>query len=229
MTRGPSIIVENWEGKSNCEENYAKYKEMGLYRNLATVWITPTRGTMQTKVAFNWMGIAGGFNQPLAKMCIEGCEVGAAYNYAIKEILANPGLKNFQYILTVEEDNTAPPDALHKLYQSIQEYDAVSGLYWTKGAGGAPQIWGNGDPSNFIPQTPLPETIQRCSGVGMGFCLFRIAMLRDPRFECGAWFRTAEGCTQDLYFWKKAAPFGFKCAVDTRVKVGHVDVEGVIW
>ena len=229
MPRGPAIIVENFEGSNNTPENYAKYKEMGLYRNLATVWVTPTRGTMQTKVAFNWMGIAGGFNQPLCKVCVEGCEVGAAYNFAIKEILANPALKNFQYLLTVEEDNTAPPDGLHKLYQSIQEYDAVSGLYWTKGPGGVPQIWGDGNPASFVPQTPLVDKIQRCSGIGMGFALFRLEMFRHKDFDYGAWFCTKDGCTQDLYFWKKAAPLGFKCAVDTRVRCGHVDSEGVIW
>ena len=231
MVRGPAIIVENWEGKNNSPERYEQFKKMGAYRNLATIWVTPTRGTMQTKIAFNWMSIASGFNQALAKICIEACEVGEAYNYAIKEILANPALKTFQYLLTVEEDNTAPPDGLHKLYESIQEYDAVGGLYWTKGPGGVPMIWGDPkDPNSFAPQPVMPETIQRCNGLGMGFTLFRLDMFKNPGFEYGAWFKTGNGMTQDLYFFKNAAKLGYKCACDTRVRVGHVDVEsGDIW
>jgi len=233
--KGPAIIVENWEGKNNSPENYERFKKLGTYRNLNTIWVTPTRGTMQTKVAFNWMNIAGGFNQGLAKIMIEACEVGAAYNYAIKEILANPGFKSFPYMLTVEEDNTAPPDGLHKLFESIQEYDAVCGLYWLKGPGGCPQIWGDGKSDNFAPQAPIADTIQKCSGIGMGFALWRLDMFRHPGFTYGEWFKTAatveEGgpCTQDLYFCRNATKLGFKFAVDTRVKCGHVDSEGVIW
>jgi hypothetical protein len=33
--------------------------------------------------------------------------------------------------------------------------------------------------------------------------------------------------TQDLYFFNQALPLGYKFAVDTRVKVGHYDLDGV--
>lgn len=227
----PRIIIENWEGKNNTEERYKKYKELGLYRNLATIWVTPTRGKTLTKIAFNWMNVIGGFNQALVKFCVECMEVGAAYNFALKEIFANPQFKNFQYLFTVEEDNTVPPDALIKLYESIQEYDAVSGLYWLKGPDGVPQIWG--DPltkDNFVPQKPIPDTIQRCNGIGMGCALWRLDMFKNPGFTYGEWFKTGNGMTQDLYFCKNATALGYKFAVDTRVKVGHVDMEsGDIW
>ena len=234
--RAPSIVVENWSGQNNTEERYAAYKKMGAYRNLSTVWITPTRGTMQTKVAFNWLQVAGGFNQPLVRMCVEGCEVGAAYNYAIKEVLNNPGLKDYKYILTVEEDNTAPPNGLQLLYESIQEVDGVSGLYWTKGPGGCPQIWGDIKGTiNFVPQTPIPDSLQRCWGIGMGFSLYRMDMFRNPGFVWGEWFKTCTNddlkgvATQDLYFCTNAAKLGYKFAVDTRCKVGHCDNSGILW
>ena len=236
MPKGPQIIVENWEGKHNCPERYEAFKKLGAYRNMNTICVIPTRGTMLTRVALSWMHIAGGFNSAFVKMLVEGCEVGAAYNYAISMILNTPSLQNFPYLLTLEEDNTPPYDGLQKLLESIQEYDAVSGLYWTKGPGGVPQIWGDPATNDFVPQPPLPNTLQRCNGIGMGFALWRMEMFKDPKFVQGEWFKTAatpeEGgpCTQDLYFWRKAKELGYRCAVDTRVRVGHVDqTSGEIW
>ena len=225
------IIVENWEGQHNTPARYEKYREMGLYRNLATVWFTPSRGTIPAKVVANWMALTGGFNQPLVKMFGIGQEVAAAYNNALIQILSNPAVSKFQYLLTVEEDNTPPQNGLLLLYESIQEYDWVSGLYWLKGPDGPPQIWGDPkNPTNYSPQAPIPDTIQRCNGTGMGFALWRLDMFKDPRFTFGEWFKTGDGMTQDLYFAKKAGELGFKCAVDTRCKVGHLDYDSdVIW
>lgn len=235
MAKGPQIIIENWEGKNNTPERYEAFKKMGLYRNMNTVCVIPTRGKMLTKVALSWMHIAGGFNSAFAKIIVEACEVGAAYNYALSMILSSPQLSNFPYLLTLEEDNTPPQDGLQKLLESIQEYDAVSGLYWLKGPNGCPQIWGDPNTDQFVPQPPLINAIQRCNGIGMGFALFRLDMFRNPGFIQGEWFKTAalpeEGgpCTQDLYFWKNAKKLGYRCAVDTRVRVGHCDESGEIW
>ena len=236
MAKGPQIIIEEWTGKHNTPERYEAFKKMGLYRNMNTICVIPTRGKMLTKVALSWMNVSGGFNSAFPKVMIEACEVGAAYNYALTMILSNPAFQAYPYMLTLEEDNTPPPDGLHKLLESIQEYDAVSGLYWLKGPNGPPQIWGDPNTDQFVPQPPLINTIQRCNGIGMGFALFRLDMFKNPGFTQGEWFKTAltpeEGgpCTQDLYFWKNARKLGYRCAVDTRVRVGHVDQEsGDIW
>lgn len=229
------IIIENYEGKHNTPERYAEWSKLGAYRDLSTVWITPTRGTMGTRVAFSWMSVMGGFNQPLVKVIAEGVEVGEAYNKMLTQILSTPAFAKFKYILTVEEDNTPPPDGLHKLYQSIQEYDAVGGLYWLKGESGCPMIWGDvASPGTFAPQAPKVDTVQPCNGLGMGFTLFRLDMFKDPGFEFGKWFVTkadkSGAMTQDLYFFSNAAKLGYKFACDTRVKVGHYDhVTGNIW
>lgn len=231
----PTVVIENYEGKNNSPEKYQRYKEMGFYRNLNTVWITATRGVIPSRVVPSWMAVIGGFNAAMVRIFSERQEVGHAYNNAIVQILSNPQLANFPYILTVEEDNTPPHDGLLKLYESIQEYDGVSGLYWTKGEDGVPQIWGDpASPNTFSPQKPIPNTIQRCNGIAMGFSLYRTEIFRNPGFEFGAWFKTvSEGSgvmTQDLYFCKKATELGYKFAVDTRVKVGHLDpASGVIW
>jgi hypothetical protein len=236
MISGPKIVIENFEGKNNLPERYESFRQMGTYRNLNTICVIPTRGKMLTKVALSWMNLAGGFNSAMVRMMVEGCEVGAAYNYALKVILTEPTLQKFPYILTLEEDNTPPPDGLQKLLTSVQEYDAVSGLYWLKGSGGCPQIWGDPkQPGTFAPQLPIPDSLQRCNGIGMGFAIWRLDMFRNPGFTFGEWFKTAatppDGpCTQDLYFCKKAGELGYKFAVDTKVKVGHVDVEsGEVW
>lgn len=230
-----SIYIENYEGKLNTEARYEAWKELGLYRNLSTVWVTPTRGVMGTRVAFSWMNVMGGFNQPLCRMCVEGYEVGKAYNQALIQIFTSPALSKFKYMLTVEEDNTPPADGVLKLYQSIDKYDAVGGLYWTKGEEGVPMIWGDPkEPYTYVPQPPIKDTVQECNGLGMGFTLFRLDMFKDKGFEFGNWFKTVteigQVMTQDLYFFKRATELGYKFACDTRVKVGHFDVNsGTIW
>lgn len=229
------IYIENYEGLKNSPERYKSWEHLGLYRNLNTVWVTPTRGSCATRVAFSWMNVAGGPNSMLAKMCVEKMEVGKAYNEALITILSNPIFSRFQYMLTVEEDNTPPPDGLLRLFESIQKYDAVGALYWIKGEDGSPMIWGDPkEPGTFIPQAPKPDTLQECNGLGMGFTLFRLDMFRNPGFEFGNWFKTVgtatDFMTQDLYFFKKAQELGYKFAVDTRVRVGHLDTEtGVLW
>tara|TARA_R110000868_G_C10840093_1_gene759993 strand:+ start:265 stop:966 length:702 start_codon:yes stop_codon:yes gene_type:complete len=223
------IFIENYEGKNNTPERYEQWSKLGLYRNLSTIWVTPTRGTCSTRVAFSWMNVMGASNTALAKMCIEGFEVGEAYNQALVSILSNPALAKFQYMLTVEEDNTPPMDGLLKLYESIAEYDVVGGLYWTKGFDGVPMIWGDPkDKDSYVAQPPIENTLQQCNGLGMGFSLFRLDMFKNPGFEFGKWFKTIDekgkSMTQDLYFFRRAAELGYKFACDTRVKVGHFDI-----
>lgn len=229
------IYIENYEGRNNAPERYEAWAKLGLYRNLNTVWVTPTRGTCSTRVAFSWQNVMSAPNSALAKMCVEGMEVGKAYNEAIVSILTNPALSQFKYILTVEEDNSPPPDGLLKLYESIEKYDVVGGLYWIKGEGGAPMIWGDPkEPGTFVPQPVLKDTVQECNGVGMGFTLFRLDIFKNPGFEFGKWFETVgeKGSyqTQDLNFALKAHKLGYKFAVDTRVRVGHFDIQnGIFW
>lgn len=229
------IFIENYEGRNNNPERYAAWNKLGLYKNLGTIWITPTRGTCATGVAFSWMNVMGAPNNPLCKIRVERMEVGEAYNEAIVNILTSTSASKFPYILTVEEDNMPPPDGLLKLYESIQNYDVVGGLYWIKGEGGAPMIWGDPkEPYTYVPQTPIPDAVQETNGLGMGFTLFRSDIFRNPGFEFGKWFKTLSeknACmTQDLYFFKRAQELGYKFASDNRVKVGHYDAATeIIW
>jgi hypothetical protein len=204
----------------------------GTYRDLSTVAVIPTRGVIPVKIVQSWMGMATPMNQKFTRIFVEKMEVGHAYNAGVEMILANPVLSQWKYMLTIEEDNAPPPDGLLKLYESIDKFDAVSGLYWTKGDHGQPMIYGDPQsmPKSFIPQVPIPESDQACNGIGMGFALFRIDLFKKvPK----PWFRTLQemvpgqgmaAATQDLYFCQEAAKYGARFAVDNRVRVGHYDV-----
>jgi hypothetical protein len=122
----------------------------------------------------------------------------------------------------------------------MEQYDVVGGLYWTKGEGGQPMIYGDPavQPLNFIPQAPKAETIQPANGLGMGFNLFKISIFKDPKLP-QPWFQTlnhfvpgvgVKVYTQDLFFFENAGKAGYKFACDTRVRVGHLDPNtDVVW
>lgn len=231
----PQIIVPDNTGIHNTSDYSTRLEKEKTYRDLSTIIVCPTRGYISARIVQSWQGLIRPMNQKvIGPLFMENMEVGEAYNQVIKMILENKDLADFKFILTLEEDNAPPADGLMKLYENIDEYDAIGGLYWTKGEMGQPMCYGNPAemPLNFIPQNPQPDTITPCNGLGMGFTLFRMEMLKDKRFEYGSWFKTkqevvpgggAQMITQDLYFFQKAREMGYKFACDSRVKVGHYD------
>lgn len=238
----PQIVIPNYEGHNNnsLEESTNRLEKSKSYRDLSTIIICPTRGLITAKVVQSWMGLMRPMNQKvIGPLFAIGMEVGEAYNGMIEMILANPELSKWKYILTIEEDNMPPPDGLLKLYEHMDDFDVIGGLYWTKGEGGQPMIYGDPNvvPLNFIPQKPGGD-IQPANGLGMGFNLFKMDIFKDPKIE-KPWFKTLQeftpqvgvrSYTQDLYFYEKAGKAGYKFACDTRVRVGHYDVNmDVIW
>lgn len=236
----PKEFIEKTDGwhNDNMDSSIERIIKGNTYRDLSTIWITPTRGTLKCKVVSSWMAVMRPMNQPfLGPLFIEGDEVGVAYQKGFEMILDNPELSKWKYILTVEEDNLPPQDGVFKLYESIEKgYDCVAGIYWTKGEAGQPMIYGNPSimPRNFAPQAPLKEQLQHCNGLGMGFNLWRIDSLKEKLKDMPKpWFKTVQEkgnqFTQDLWFYNEAAKHGFKVACDTRVKVGHLDNNGIVW
>lgn len=179
-----------------------------------------------------------------AKTCVfaVGQEVGHAYNNVISNILNDPVLSTWQYILTIEDDNLPPPDAHIRLIESINSnggYDAVGALYWTKGDFQMPMAYGDPDDyaKNGVPDfRPLDvkEATKKgylvpCQGLAMGCTLWRMDLFRDIGYP---WFVTAadwspnkgaECYSQDLFFCKKAVMAGKRFACDCRIKVSHMD------
>jgi len=209
----------------------------GSWKRQRVVVILPTAAMIPAKVALSHWNLAFPPNNGVVRLLAMGDEVGVAYSQAIDQVLAHPDLKDWEYILTIEHDNMPPPDGVVKLIERMEqhpEFACIGGLYFTKGEGGVPQIWGDPkDPVlNFRPQPPdLNGGLVECCGTGMGFNLWRLSMFKDEKLR-RPWFKTLAGKdgegigTQDLYFWGDARKYGYRCAIDCSVKVGHYDFSG---
>lgn len=200
--------------------------------------VIPAGEMIPAKVALSHWNLAFPPNNGVCRILAQGMEVGDAYSTALEQILAHPELGQWEYVLTIEHDNMPPADGVVKLVEQLEnhpELSCVGGLYFTKGEGGVAQIWGDPkDPVvNFRPQPPdLNGGLVECCGTGMGFNLFRLKMFKDENLR-KPWFVTQvkEGTsTQDLYFWADARKYGYRCAIDCSVKVGHYDAStDTVW
>jgi hypothetical protein len=243
----PDLQLEGFNN-ANLKMAAGRIEKQGLYKNQSTVIVCPTMRMLPVPVVASWLQLLRPMNQKIAgPLLYDGYEVSAAYNGGVEAIIGQRGLDSFPYLLTIEHDNIIPRDGLIRLLESIDgsvdgnKYDAVGGLYWTKKLPeGYPIILGNPEetPRNFFVQVPKEDTVQPCNGMGMGFTLWRLSMFREGKIE-KPYFAAREELsgveemvrqTQDIHFFDKALDAGYKFAVDTRVKVGHLDMEsGVIW
>lgn len=212
-------------------------------RDLSTVIIIPSRDRLfHHRVVSSWQGLIAPMNQARANIFCIGHEVGVAYNQMIEMILAHPVMSKWKYVLTLESDNLPPPDAHIRLLETIEagKWDAVSGLYFTKGDINQPMCYG--DPEVYrqtghlaFEPRPVGLALQNghvleCNGIAMGCSLYRMQLFREVP---PPWFVTVSdviegkgpiGFTQDLYFCERAKRMGKRFAVDMRVRVGHLDV-----
>jgi len=230
------VGLESGVHNADLEKSGQRIIEGGSWKKQRVIMIIPAGKTIPTKVYLSHCGLIFPPNNGSYRMAAIGLEVGEAFSNAISDILAHPELSQWEYILTIEHDNIPQPDALVKILAQMEkhpEYSCIGGLYWTKGEGGVPQIWGDPkDPVlNFRPQAPDPNGgLVECCGTGMGFNVWRLSMFKDEKLR-KPWFKTLNGSegggvgTQDLYFWGDARKRGYRCAIDCSVKVGHYDLE----
>jgi len=231
---------------------FEKVKHMpgSTWRDNSTLVIIPSREPfVHHKVVTALQQLIAPMNSKRGMWFCTGDEVGIAYNKMIADILANPDLSKWKYILTIETDNLPPPDAHIRLLESIESnrYDAVGGLYFTKGEIQQPMAYGSAEEyqrTGVLEFAPLDiraalasgNQIIECNGLAMGCTLFRMELFRQiPQ----PWFVTvadviegkgAMGFTQDLYFCKNARALGKRFACDLRVKVGHLDLTtGIVY
>lgn len=232
------ITIQDFQGSHNADPDGTRARLLrgGSYKRQRVVLVIPAISPIAPKVYLSHCNLFFPPNNGVIRVLAEGFEVGDAYSTAITNVLNHPDLSQWEYLLCIEADNAPPPDGVIRLVEDLEEhpeYAAVGGLYFCKGPGACAQVWGDpGDPVlNFRPQVPIPETVQECCGLGQGFTLFRLTVFKDARLR-RPWFKTLDGRggtgigTQDLYFWGDARKHGYRCAVDTRVKVGHYDFEG---
>lgn len=277
-------------------ESFNELPKGKTFQDLSTIIILPNRGTTEEKKDLickkcktkneyisttshgmhpifveAWKRLIKPMNVPVLEMVVQGMEVGAAYSAAIEQIMANPMLSKFKYVLTVEDDNIIPfmPNTqgpLMMLYEDIDKgYDIVGGLYWTKGNPSMPLLYGDPKKTREAPEgmfkVRFPAKVQKkvkpgtinkdghdwydgelveCNGSGMGFTLYKMDIFKDERIE-KPWFKSISDhgtdknpgirqYTQDLWFFEKARNLGYKVAIDTRIKIGHLDIKsGIIY
>src|SRR3990172_8217219 len=198
----PQLIIQDFGGlnNSNPEQTSARLIRGGSWKRQRIIVILPADTLMPAKCALSHWNLAFPPNNGVVRILAQGMEVGDAYSQAIQGILNHP------------------------------ELATLGGLYFCKGLGGCAQVWGDPkDPVlNFRPQVPVAGQLIECCGTGMGFTLFRLKMFKDTRLR-QPWFKTLNGGegtgigTQDLYFWGDARKYGYRCAIDCNVRVGHYD------
>lgn len=213
------------------------------YEDNSTVIVVPLRDRrVHWRVAWSWLNLIHPMNQPMTIFPVVSDEVGVAYTKAIQMILDHPTFSKFRYVMTMESDNIQPPDAHVRLLESIRlGFDAVSGIYFTKGDVGMPMAYGDPDsylrtgeidfrPRNMVAALKHGHVVP-VNGIAMGCSLYRMGLFREIE---SPWFVTvsdhvpgkgAIGMTQDLFFCRRAVAAGKKFAVDARVRVGHIDVK----
>lgn len=236
------LIVQDFGGAHNAdlETTKARLISGGSWKRQRVIVILPAATMIPAKVALSHWNLIFPPNNGVIRILAQGMEVGDAYSTAIEQVLADPNLRDWEYILTLEHDNMPPQDGVLKLIQRLEQHPelaCVGGLYFTKGEGGVAQIWGDPkDPVlNFRPQLPVAGQLVECCGTGMGFNLFRLSMFKDTRLQ-KPWFKTLTGIegkgvgTQDLAFWSDARKYGYKCGIDCDCRVGHFSVEqDMVW
>jgi hypothetical protein len=225
--------MQDFGGQHNADLNKtsARLLKGGSWKRQRIIVILPAADMIPAKVALSHWNLGFPPNNGVVRILAQGMEVGDAYSSAIEQVLANPELSQWEYILTIEHDNMPPPNGVMQLIEQMEnhpELACIGGLYFTKGEGGVAQIWGDPkDPVlNFRPQVPdaAGGLVETC-GTGMGFNLFRMSMFKDSKLR-KPWFHTQKKdgvSTQDLYFWADARKHGYRCAIDCSVKVGHYD------
>ena len=236
----PQLVMQDvLSGKHNedLHKTSSRLVKGSSWKKQRVIVIIPAADMIPAKCALAMWNLAFPPNNGVVKILALGMEVGDAYSSTIEQVLVHPELKEWEFVLTIEHDNCPPGDGIVKLIDQMEshpEYAAIGGLYFTKGEAGVAQIWGDPKdfPLNFRPQPPDPQgRLVECCGTGMGFTLYRMKMFKDkrlvrPLFKTKTG-RNGEGVgTQDLMFWAEARKYGYRCAVDCSVRVGHYDLKG---
>src|SRR3990172_11815411 len=187
----PGLVIQDFAGAHNADltRSGARILKGATWKKQRVACIIPAGDSIPAKVALSHWNLIFPPNQGVLRILAQGLEVGEAYSTAIAQIVNRPelGLADWEYILTLEHDNCPPADGLLKLIERMEahpEFACIGGLYWTKGEGGVPPIWGDPkDPVlNFRPQPPdLNGGLVECCGTGTGFNLWRTSMFKDER------------------------------------------------
>ncbi len=193
------------------------------FKDRSIAVLTPTRKFIHCQVVASWQELQWPLNAPHKGVICKGREVADAYNALFGAVLNDEEMSKFTYVLTLEDDNLPPPNAVLKLLHVLEhsDYDAVSGLYHTKSAPSVPLVLGDiRKPDDFTAQ-PVTQGVVEVNAIPMGCALWRLQLFRSMP---APWFKT-EGASHDIYFARNARAAGHRFAVDLDLRVGHMDTE----
>ena len=236
-----SLITPNFSGRHNADLNLSAMRLNIAHsaQDLSTICLIPNDGLLSAVIVERWLGQVSQMNQKFVRLPIINPDKYFALNGSIENILATPKLNEFKYILTMEQDSLPPFDGLIRLFESMDNFDVVGGLLYTKGEESKPMIYGHPQmiPSSYTPVSPMGEGIQPCLGLGTGFTLFKLDIFKNPLLT-KPWFRSNPGFEvgkptnvhPDMYLFENLHKLGYKVACDTRIKVGHFDAKNdIVW
>src|SRR6266700_4171560 len=82
------------------EQATARLLKGNTYKDLSTIWVTPTRGSLKPRVVSSWMAVMRPMNQPfVGPLFVAQDEVGIAYQKIFDMVMDHPELSKWKYIL----------------------------------------------------------------------------------------------------------------------------------
>lgn len=148
-------------------------------------------------------------------------EVKFAIGYSVdhaRNLLAEYALnKDFDRILWIDSDMTFEPDLLERLSEDMEDWDAVSGLYFKRTFPTEPVIYKKVNEGLADPFLDYPDGLFPIEGCGFGGILMKTDLIKDMTEPP---FKPFMNLSEDLSFCMRIR--GKKLACDSRVKLGHI-------
>lgn len=130
------------------------------------------------------------------------------------------------YIFWLDSDMMFPPDALVRMFKSLEHGDIVSGLYFRRVAPFTPVIYDKLDIDetgcHYTEPKEIPDGIFEVEGCGFGCVLMPTDIMLDVMEKYGSPFTPINGIGEDLSFCWRARQLGFKIVCDPDIPLGHV-------
>lgn len=130
------------------------------------------------------------------------------------------------YIFWLDSDMMFPPDALVRMFKSLEHGDIVSGLYFRRVAPFTPVVYDKLDIDDtgchYTEPKDIPDGIFEVAGCGFGCVLMPTDIMLDVIEKYGSPFTPINGIGEDLSFCWRARQLGFKIVCDPDIPLGHV-------
>src|SRR5690348_15372247 len=124
MMKPQLVTTQDFAGahNSDLQKTTARLIKGSSWKKQRVVVIIPAGASIPAKVALSHWNLAFPPNNGVVRYLAQGMEVGDAYSTAIEQILAHPDLSQWEYVLTVEHDNTPPSDGVIRLIEQMENH-----------------------------------------------------------------------------------------------------------